>query len=143
VDELRPREASRIVAELGEAMAGQDTLDRFERRLGDCARLPLWANHLDRFRNALEDRMFDLLSPIITKEKPTMTMIPPGNVRPVFVHDYDGLAEWTPAQEKAIGRVLDSFDRLPETLASQLVVDVLQLLPAERQREIAGLIGAV
>ena len=59
---MSPSEAAQIADELAEIMAGQDALDRFEQRLGRCARLPLWASRLRPVRTALEDRTVALFA---------------------------------------------------------------------------------
>ena len=67
--------------------------------------------------------------------------IPNGSIKPAFIHDYEEHC-CDDAHDALIGRFIDTFAKLPEPLAAQLIVEQAQLLPAERQREIAALIGA-
>jgi hypothetical protein len=98
---------------------------------------------LDRLRNPLTDRIVSLLTS--TPEDIAMQhftdLIPPGSIKTLFVHDYDAMAGWTEKQSRAIGKVLDGIDALPEPLAAQVLLERLQLLPAPRRAEIAALIA--
>jgi hypothetical protein len=79
--------------------------------------------------------------PMITTVADYIETIPTGSIRPAFIHDYEENC-CDDAHDVLIGRFIETFAKLPLPLAAQLIVEQAQLLPAERQREIAALLGA-
>ena len=62
-----------------------------------------------------------------------------------FVAGYDAVSRpFDELQHRALAQIFGGIDRLvDEADKAQLALEIVELLPAERQREIAALIGAV
>ena len=148
MSELNARNAAAIANELVEITHQLDGLDRFQARLGECGRY--WHRFLDPLRDALHDRVVALFTP---REPNTMPVtVEPYSLKVLHVagHDIDNPEikaihdAWLnrPGEGPDAGTAFTTITSLPEPMAAQIILELMQRLSRDRQQEIAALLAS-